>query len=96
MTAWLRIMLRDFDVSILVFKLKGGFAAAAHQHVDLVDRFGMSLLFLLEIVGDFPGRGLGNKVKRRVRQCNRRSDPPRPRSRSNKLEPAPLRLRANC
>ena len=59
-------MLRNFDIPILVLELKGGFAAASDQHVDLVDQLGMSSLFRLEIIGDFPGRGLGNEVKRRV------------------------------
>ena len=59
-------MFGNFDVAILGLERKGRFAAAADQHVDLVNWLGPALLFLRKIIGDFTGSRVCDQVKCRV------------------------------
>src|SRR5881227_1053296 len=66
MKAWLRVVLGNLDVAILGLELKGRFPAAAHQHIDLVNGFGPSLLLLGKVIGNFTGGGVCDQMKRGV------------------------------
>src|SRR2546423_4567248 len=61
------------DVAILCPNFHANIAAVADRHVDVVVRLGPALLFFEEIVGDFPSRRFGLKMKRGL-AWNKRPD----------------------
>ena len=61
--AWLGIVLGDLYVPILGLKLKESFCIGPDGHFRFILRLGVAMFFFLEIVGNFPGRGVGGQTK---------------------------------